>query len=278
MAECRPTRERAQLTRYACRGKALSAWLGGGARLSSHRSRERRSARRAALDHDELVLGAASPRNRGRALGRGWSALLLFPPAGGDAREVERCQLIAALEEPLRERRIKVYTPDGIPARGWTDPSMPPHERATLQLRYADYVYNELVPFIRGDCFDPGLEIVAAGAAFGAFNALMALCRHPDAFRAAICLSGIYDLEHFMGGAHTLDFHFASPLHFLPYLDEGEHLETLRGRIAVLAMGGGRFEEPQDSWRMADVLGSRGVPNRVDDWARASITTGPPGA
>lgn len=192
--------------------------------------------------------------------------LLLFPPAGGDAREVERCQLIAALEEPLRERRIKVYTPDGIPARGWTDPSMPPHERATLQLRYADYVYNELVPFIRGDCFDPGLEIVAAGAAFGAFNALMALCRHPDAFRAAICLSGIYDLEHFMGGAHTLDFHFASPLHFLPYLDEGEHLETLRGRIAVLAMGGGRFEEPQDSWRMADVLGSRGVPNRVDDW------------
>lgn len=192
--------------------------------------------------------------------------LLVFPPAGGDAHEVERFALVETLARPLAAGRIKVYSCDGLPARSWLDPACSPEERARLQLRFDEFLQQELGPFVRGDCLSPRIEIIAAGAVFGAFNALMALCRHPDLFRSAICMSGLFDLERFMDGRAPLDFHFASPLHFLPYLDDGRHIETLRQRFALFAMGEGQAEEPDESWRMADVLGARGVPNRVDNW------------
>ena len=52
---------------------------------------------------------------------------------------------------------------------------------------------------------------------------------------------------------------------FVPNLD-GPLLDTLRRRLVILAYGGGRWEHPEDSWRLAGVLGTKGVPNRVDAW------------
>ena len=47
---------------------------------------------------------------------------------------------------------------------------------------------------------------------------------------------------------------------------EGAQLDALRGRFALLAFGQGRWEDPGESWRLADVLGAKGIPNRVDPW------------
>ncbi len=54
-------------------------------------------------------------------------------------------------------------------------------------------------------------------------------------------------------------------MHFLPGL-EGEALDTLRQRFVMLASGSGKWEDIGESWRAAEVLGAKGVPNRVDDW------------
>jgi esterase/lipase superfamily enzyme len=34
----------------------------------------------------------------------------------------------------------------------------------------------------------------------------------------------------------------------------------------VLATGSGAWENAGESWRMAEALGAKGIPNRVDDW------------
>jgi esterase/lipase superfamily enzyme len=34
----------------------------------------------------------------------------------------------------------------------------------------------------------------------------------------------------------------------------------------ILASGEGQWEDIGESWNVADVLGSKGVPNRVDSW------------
>jgi esterase/lipase superfamily enzyme len=135
-----------------------------------------------------------------------------------------------------------------------------------MQNRFDAFIYHELVPAIRSDCRDEEIEIVAAGASIGAFNALAAVCRHPDVFSHAVCMSGTYDPGRFLKGEPTLDYHYSSPLHFLPTLEEGPHLAKLRERFVLLTHGTGRWEDPQNSWRVADVLGARGVPNRVDEW------------
>jgi len=91
------------------------------------------------------------------------------------------------------------------------------------------------------------------------------LCRFPDAFTHAICMSGTYQLERFLKAPVTQDLYYASPLHFLPELD-GSTLAQLQTRFVLLPSGEGRAEDVGESWRLADVLGNKGIPNRVDSW------------
>jgi esterase/lipase superfamily enzyme len=78
-------------------------------------------------------------------------------------------------------------------------------------------------------------------------------------------MSGTYDLTRFLKGDGGDDFHYASPIHFLPQLQDPA-LDAIRKRFVLLASGQGRAEDIGESWRMAEVLGSRGIPNRVDPW------------
>lgn len=192
--------------------------------------------------------------------------VLLFPTAAGDAEECERFLMLKVLAPLLEQRRIKVYSVDSVAGQSWIDRDVPRDVAAQRQHAFDEYVYRELVPAIRTDCKDPSVEVIAAGASIGAFNALAAICRHPDVFKSAICMSGTYDLKKFMGEEMTQDYYYSSPLHFLPNLGEGQHLDALRKRFVLLAHGKGNFEDPQESWRVAHVLGSKNVPNRVDEW------------
>ena len=49
---------------------------------------------------------------------------------------------------------------------------------------------------------------------------------------------------------------------------EGQHLDLLRQRFVLLPTGEGDYEDPGESWRIANVLGAKGVPNRVDLWGQ----------
>src|SRR6185295_7507314 len=93
------------------------------------------------------------------------------------------------------------------------------------QAQFDAFVYRELVPLIRSDCKDPNIEIVTAGASIGAFEALAAVCRHPDAFKLAICMSGTYDLMKFMQGDATREHYFNTPTRFVPDMPENEQLQ-----------------------------------------------------
>ena len=194
--------------------------------------------------------------------------VLLFPTAGGDAEECERFHMLDALEPLLAAGRIKVYSIDSLASRAWLSDNDTVGFAAAIQNAYDEFIVREVVPAIRGDCHaGEDLSIVTAGASLGAFNALASICRHPYVFSAAICMSGSYDILRFLEGTPNEAFHHCSPLHFVPHLaEDGEHLRRLRERFVLLTYGGGRWVNPDDSWRVADVLGRRGVPNRVDPW------------
>jgi len=192
--------------------------------------------------------------------------VLIFPTAGGDCEEIERFHVIDVLRELIDGGRIKVYSCDSVAGRAWVQSEGSDKRRAWVQNQFHQFVYHELVPGIRNDCRSPDIGIIASGASIGAFNALAVTCRFPDVFTKALCLSGTYDLTRFLdNGGMPQDFYFSSPVHFLPGLD-GTTLDTLRSRFVLFASGQGRAEDIGESWRAADVLGKKGVPNRVDAW------------
>ena len=123
-----------------------------------------------------------------------------------------------------------------------------PAYRCWLFNQFQQAVAHEVVPAIHADTGGPN-SVIVAGASIGAFNALALVCRYPDLFRAAVCMSGTYDIERFIGG-FTDDLFFSSPMHFLPGL-EGPALDALRQRFVVLASGSGKWEDTGESWRAA---------------------------
>ena len=191
--------------------------------------------------------------------------LLLFPTAGGDAEEPERFHLVTSIGDFVKDLRLKIYVVDSIAGQAWLKECKTLEEAAAMQNRFDRCLYREVVPAIWHDCGgDRGL-IWTAGASIGAFNALAAVCRHPDVFDKAFCLSGTYNMNRFLQGRINRDYHESSPLDFVPHL-EGAHLDLLRKRFILLAHGQGEFEDPQQSWNVERVLGPKGIPNRVDAW------------
>ena len=191
--------------------------------------------------------------------------VLVFPTAGGDAQEIERNRLVDACAGLLESGRVKIYSCDSVAGRALASGTGTPEYRMWLLNQFHQAVRHELVPAIRADMGGSAQRIVTAGASIGAFNAVAMLCRFPDTFEAAIGMSGTYRLRRFVEERWSEDLYFASPIDFLPGLD-GDGLQALRQRRVILASGEGAHEDIGESWALADVLGSKGVPNRVDSW------------
>lgn len=188
--------------------------------------------------------------------------VLVFPTAGGDAEEIERHRLLDHLQPLLADGRIKVYSCDSVAGRAMAAKDGSVEYRCWLFNQFQQAVAYEVVPAIHADSGPH--SVIVAGSSIGAFNSLALICRWPELFRSAICMSGTYDIERFIGG-HSEDLFFSSALHFLPGL-AGPSLDLLRQRYVYLPSGTGDWEDIGESWRAAGVLGAQGVPNRVDDW------------
>lgn len=207
--------------------------------------------------------------------------VLLFPTAGGDAEEVERMHLIGALGPLIEAGKIKVYSCDSVAGAALLAREGDAQHLMWLQNQFHQYIRHEVVPAIRTDCRAPAsgeaakhpddknapaFEVWAAGASIGAFHAAAVVCRFPDVFARACSMSGTYDLRRFFDAkVFTDEFWVSSPLHFVAMLD-GAHLDKLRTRFILMVSGEGRAEDIGESWRLASVLGKKGIPNRVDSW------------
>jgi esterase/lipase superfamily enzyme len=198
--------------------------------------------------------------------------LLLFPTAGGDAEEPERFHLIDAIGDFLRDLRLKVYVCDSLAGQAWLKECKTLAQAAKVQNQFDQCIVREVVPAIRRDCATAAGEpyqgtLWAAGASIGAFNALAVLCRHPDIFATAICMSGTYNMNRFLDGELNRDYYDSSPIDFVPDL-RGPHLDLLKQRFVLLAHGQGAYEDPEQSWKVERVLGPKAIPNRVDAWGQ----------
>ena len=193
--------------------------------------------------------------------------VLLFPTAGGDCEEIERFKMIEVLRPLLEEGRIKVFSCDSVAGRAMLKQEGSPQHRMWMLNAFHHYLRHEVVPAIRADCQQGDVPVITAGASIGAFHSVAMVCRWPQIFTQALACSGTYDLLRFLGTReYTEDVLVSSPLHFLPQLGDGPHLDMLRTRFVLLATGAGRAEAVGESWNMANSLGAKRAPNRVDDW------------
>src|SRR5258708_3971810 len=96
-------------------------------------------------------------------------ALLLIPTAAADYLEYERFQLIDSIRPFIDAGKLKVFSIDSINNESWMNNMMEPKMKAVRHVQWNNYVYDEVVPFIKNNS-SPDVSIITAGASFGALH------------------------------------------------------------------------------------------------------------
>ena len=199
--------------------------------------------------------------------GYGGHPLLLFPTAAADFLENERFFLVKSIEQYIMEGRIQLFSIDSINRHAWMDRELPVREQARRQALFAQYVEEEVVPYVRHVNGNGSARIATTGASFGAFHAANTLLRRPDLFDAVIAMSGFYDLEpSYLRGYSDDNSYFNNPTWFVPNL-QGETLSLLQNHCRIfLITGQGEWEVPDASRRFSAILANKQIPHELEMW------------
>lgn len=193
-------------------------------------------------------------------------ALLLVPTAAADYLEYERFQLIDAIKDFINAGRIKVFSINSINKESWLNDAMEPRHKAIRHQQFNDYVFNEVIPFIRQQT-SPSTMIIASGASFGALHSANLFFKRPDLLDGFIAMSGVYDLTEYTNGYYDEDVYFNSPCHYLPNLTDHTILEQIRKSSHIhLLSGSGDHEDPDAARRLAGILYNKGIWYELDIW------------
>jgi esterase/lipase superfamily enzyme len=174
--------------------------------------------------------------------------------------------MVGALAHHIDGGRVKVFAVNTVNNDGWYNTQAHPRHRSWLQAQYDDYVAREVAPFVHAHCRTPGIPITTAGSSFGAYHAANSLLKHPDLFKRCLALSGVYDIRRFMDGDYDDNFYFNNPVDYVASLSDPWYLEQLRSCDIHLVTGNGPFEDSGPTYRLSEILRSRGIAHSVDDW------------
>lgn len=193
-------------------------------------------------------------------------SLLLLPTAGADYLEYERFHMIDAISKYINEGKVKVFSINSINSESWLNNRMHPRHKAIRHQQFNDYVFNEVVPFIRWKSSDE-VPIITTGASLGALHSANLYFKRPDLFAGTMPMSGVYDLTNYTDGYFDEDVYFNSPTHYLPNLQDDWYLNNYRrsGHIHILT-GSGAYEAPDASRRLSGILSGKGVNHELDVW------------
>jgi len=193
-------------------------------------------------------------------------AMILFPTSGGDEGEYERQSLISSMAEPIDAGRVKTFSVCLNHQDSFANRGAHPSHRSWMQRQYDEYIRHEVVPFIRHHCQSPDIPVWTMGASLGAYHAANTLFKYPDVVKRCFGLSGVYDMKRFMDGVYDENFYFNNPVDYLANASDPWMLGHLATCDIHIATGSGPWEKSDESYRLSQVLASRGIAHHLDDW------------
>ncbi len=202
-------------------------------------------------DMELLVFGHAGAR------------ALVFPTSKGRFFDWEDRGMIAALGEHLEQGWIQLYCVDSVDEESWYAWNKPPAERAWRHLQYDRYILEEVLPLARQR--NPNPFLIVTGASFGAYHAMNFGLRHPDQVNRVIAMSGMFNIERWLGDYRDENVYVCCPSLYLPNEHEGSRLDLLKRLDIILAAGEDDPNIDSNRW-LSDELWKKGIWHALRVW------------
>ena len=193
-------------------------------------------------------------------------ALLLIPTAAADYLEYERFQLMDYLAPYINAGKVKVFSVNSINNESWMHNDMPGEHKAIHHNRFNEYIFNEVIPYIKNDT-SWETPVIVSGASFGALHSMNLFLKRPDLIDGVIAMSGVYDLREYSKGFFDDQVYLNSPMLYIPNLTDHSILEQIRkSRHIHILTGTGEYEDPDAAKAFAGVLYNKGINYELSVW------------
>jgi len=203
-----------------------------------------------------------------KVYGSAGKPMLVFPTQEGRFFEFEDFGMVEVCKPYIESGRLQIYTVDGIDAQSWTHPHLPVPARVARYEQYERYVIEEVLPFIREN--NPGHpeRILTTGCSMGGYHSANFFFRHPDVFDSLLAISGVYDLQLFIGDYMDSQVYYHTPLFYLRGLKDPKQLKLLRESQIIVSVGQGAWEDKmlEDTHQLERILIHLGIPAWIDYW------------
>ncbi len=195
--------------------------------------------------------------------GHAGARVLVFPTSKGKFYEWEDRQMIATLGEDLERGHIQLYCVDSVDAESWYAWHKHPSERTWRHVQYENYILYEVLPLVSQK--NPTPYLIVTGASFGAYHAMNFALRHPEITNRVIAMSGMFNIERWLGNYRDDNIYYNCPCLYLPKEYEEGRLNLLKRLDIILAVGRDDPNIGNNRW-FSDVLWSKGIWHALRIW------------
>jgi esterase/lipase superfamily enzyme len=162
--------------------------------------------------------------------------------------------------------KLKVFSINSINNDSWMNKEMLPEHKAIKHNQFNEYVYNEVVPYIKANTSQDTM-IFTCGASFGALHAMNLFLKRPDIINGTISMSGVYDLSEYTKGFWDEQVYYNSPYHYIPSLNDNNYLSKIRASHHIhIYTGSGAYEDPKANEKFSQVLWDKGIWHDLQIW------------
>jgi len=205
-----------------------------------------------------------------KVYGHAGKPVLVFPAQGGKFYEFEDFGMVDACSYFIERGKYKFFTVDSLDSQTWANWSAHPADRGCRHEDYDRYITQEVAPFIRAHCQDTSLKFMTTGVSMGGYHSANFFFRHPDVFDVLVSISGLHNLNYFVGDYTDDHVYLNSPLAYLPHLEDPWYVDQYRQSKIIFCVGQGAWEDPMlaDAMAMKQILEAKNIPHVVDLWGQ----------
>jgi esterase/lipase superfamily enzyme len=174
--------------------------------------------------------------------------------------------LIDTLAPFLESGKVKIFSINSINNESWLNNQMLGEHKAIRHNQFNDYVFNEVIPFIKNSTSQE-TPIILSGASFGALHSMNLFLKRPDLINGVIAMSGVYDLSEYTKGFYDEQVYYNSPMQYMANLTNHDILKEIRKSKHIhIVTGSGDYEDPSASGKIAELLYSKDINYELDIW------------
>ena len=206
-----------------------------------------------------------------KVYGRGGKPVLYIPCQDGRFYDFENFKMTDTWAPFIESGQATVFSVDTMDKETWSDKTGDPYRRICRHEEWVSYLTNEVVPYIRsfsrgyGWQVDPG--IMTFGCSLGATHAVNLYFRFPRLFDEVLALSGVYDIAYGFDGYMDDMVYLNAPVLYLANMpSDHPYMDLYRRNRAVICVGQGPWEMPDDTRTLHRILVEKGIPAWVDYW------------